>query len=69
MAFGLRAAGIAYVLVGYGTNTLYTRLRPTTATKTAVLAIIASAFRLWRRAWLVAADRGGTRQARSAATD
>lgn len=61
-AFGLRVAGLAYVLVGYGTNTLYSRLRPTTPGKTAVLAALGSACRLWMRAWLLAADlaAGGT---------
>ena len=62
-AFGLRAAGLAYVLVGYGTNTLYTRLRPTTRAKTAVLATIVSAMRLWRRAWLAAARAAARRGA------
>jgi len=55
-AFGLRAAGLAYVLVGYGTNTLYTRLRPTSTIMTSILARIVSAFRLWRSAWPVAAS-------------
>jgi hypothetical protein len=61
-AFGLRAAGLAYVFVGYGTNTLYTRLRPTTRAKTAVLTSIVSGMRLWQRTWIAAArtaTRGG----------
>lgn len=54
-AFGLRATGLAYVLLGYGTNTLYTRLRPTSTRGTMGLGAVVSAYRLWMTTWLRAA--------------
>jgi 2-polyprenyl-6-methoxyphenol hydroxylase-like FAD-dependent oxidoreductase len=58
---GLRAAGLAYVLAGYGTNMLYTRLQPTTTVKTTVLAALASGHRIWTSAWLAAAGAASLR--------
>jgi len=54
-ALGIRWASRAYVTLGYGTNSLYTRLKPTTRHRMMALGALIGAFRMWVHAWLALA--------------
>lgn len=51
-AVGVRWASRAYVTLGYGTNSLYSRLRATQTPGSISFALIVRAMRLWANAWL-----------------
>lgn len=53
--FGMKQAARAYVILGYLTNALYTRLKPATSrTRYAAMTIIFGFFHTWTRSWLAA---------------
>lgn len=54
-ALGTRWASRAYVPLGYLTNSLYSRLRPTTAPRMAAFGVVLGLFHLWVRAWTLVA--------------
>ena len=54
-AFGIRWASRAYVTLGYGTNSLYARLKPSTRRRMMALGVLLQTFRLSVRVWLALA--------------
>lgn len=54
-AFGIRRAARAYVIVGYGMNSLYTRINPVNHARTKVLGILLRTFELWAGLWIALA--------------
>lgn len=41
--------------LGYGTNSLYTRLKPTTRGRMMTLGVLIAGYRMWVHAWLALA--------------
>jgi len=55
LTLGMRWASRAYVPLGYFTNSLYSRLSPTTRPRMAALAVILRGFHFWARTWPIVA--------------
>jgi FADH2 O2-dependent halogenase len=63
-SMGLRTAARSYVILGYAVNSLYSRIRPDTRMRDAVVNLVLGAFRVWTRIWPAVARRrqaGGRR--------
>jgi flavin-dependent dehydrogenase len=61
-AFGLRWASRAYVTLGFGMNSFYTRIHRSTRTRDLAVLALAGLFRVWVRGWVAAARRRAGRE-------